>query len=176
MDEWIEYSAISLVSLKKHCAQQVQPVQEDFAHSNLSERPLVCPNHLTFNDLGVWTVFELPGLPMKWFAKTPYRPGSPTFRGFPFPCSGSQFGSQRSDGQLLLPVSGNHTDAPVPVPIEGGWGFPQLEQRQQVGLYGSVSSDVDMAVVRKGWSKLGSYKHWPASTGRRSALFLLQSL
>lgn len=64
------------------------------------------------------------------------------FPGVSPPRSDSQSDSQRSDGQLLLPVSGNHTDAPVPVPIEGGWGFPQLEQ---VGLHGSVSSDVDGA-------------------------------
>lgn len=93
------------------------------------------------------------------FANTHYRlthfPG-----GFP----DSQSDSQRSDRQLLLPVSGNHTDAPVPVPvpIEGGWGFPQLEQRQQVGLYSSISSDVGEAVavfgyiVRKGSFE---YKH-----------------
>lgn len=70
--------------------------------------------------------------------------------------SDSQSDSQRSDGQLLLPVSGNRTDAPVPVPIEGGWGFPRLEQRLQVGPRGSISSDVDKAVfgymVRQGSS------------------------
>ncbi|KAG7240268.1 hypothetical protein INR49_027079 [Caranx melampygus] len=53
----------------------------------------------------------------------------------------SQSDGQGSDRQLLLPVSGNHTDAPVPVPIQGGWGFPQLEERQQavqLGLAGGA--------------------------------------
>lgn len=114
------------------------------------------------------------------FANTHYRlthfPG-----GFP----DSQSDSQRSDRQLLLPVSGNHTDAPVPVPvpIEGGWGFPQLEQRQQVGLYSSISSDVGEAVavfgyiVRKGsFEYKHTKKHWPESTGRRPALLLPHTL
>lgn len=62
------------------------------------------------------------------------------WRGVVFPLlhSDSQYEIQRSNWQLLLllSVSGNLTDAPVPLPIEGGRGFPP--QKQQVGLCSST--------------------------------------
>lgn len=75
-------------------------------------------------------------------ANTPYRHGSPIFSGSPLPAQSPSLIAMGSDGQLLLPVSGNHADAPVPVPIEGRWGFLQLDQRQQVELYSPTSLDV----------------------------------
>lgn len=56
---------------------------------------------------------------------------------------------QRSNRQLLLrlllSVSGNRTDAPVPVPIKGGWGFPQPRRKQQV--LPSISLNVGKSFV-----------------------------
>lgn len=129
---------------------------------------------LTLTDLGACEQFSCS--PNAWFANTHYGQDSLTFRGVSSSRSGSQSDSQRSDGQLLLllSVSGNHTDAPVSVPIKGGWGFPQLEQRQQVGLCGPISSDVgETEAVFSYMCTKGSYeyKHWPASTGLHSICF-----
>lgn len=127
---------------------------------------------LTSTDLGACEQFYCS--PNAWFANTHYRAGLTHFSGVSSSHSGSQSDSQRSAGQLLLSVSGNHTDAPVPVPIKGGWGFPQLEQRQQVGLCGPISSDVvETEAVFSYMCRKGSYeyKHWPASTGLHSICF-----
>ncbi|CAB1416850.1 unnamed protein product [Pleuronectes platessa] len=66
-------------------------------------------------------------------ANAPHRRGLTRFQGSPLSCSESQSDSQRSDGQLQLSWSGNHTVAPVPVPIEGGWGSPSAGAEEAGG-------------------------------------------
>lgn len=81
------------------------------------------------------------------FANTKRSGGFAYFPGASSSHSDSQSDSQRSDGQLLLfSVSGNHSDAPVPVLSKGGWSFPSAGAEAAGGTI-RLSSDIETEAV-----------------------------